>query len=298
MTRTRPRNIEEMIRVDEKFVTDESFRRGVSYQPEPSDVFISPYAKCGTTWMQQIVHGLRSGGSMDFDEITQVVPWLELAHDMGADVNAEQVARPRAFKSHLGWDDIPKGGRYVTVLRDPVDAMVSLYNFLSGWRFEAGAISLEDFADYYLGRPDSNNYWTHAASWWRQRDRADVLLVAFEHMKRDLPGVVARVAGFIGVPDDPVLRQHVTDQAGFDFMKAHGRQFDDHLLRAARDPACGLPPGGEATKVATGKVGQGKPLVTEVIRRKFDTRWQEVMTAEFGLASYETLLDTLAAKSG
>jgi len=34
--------------------------------------------KCGTTWMQQIVHGLRTRGSMDFNEITRVVPFLYL----------------------------------------------------------------------------------------------------------------------------------------------------------------------------------------------------------------------------
>jgi hypothetical protein len=32
----------------------ESMERGLAYQPQPSDLFISPYAKCGTTWVQQI----------------------------------------------------------------------------------------------------------------------------------------------------------------------------------------------------------------------------------------------------
>ncbi|MEL6992952.1 MAG: sulfotransferase domain-containing protein, partial [Pseudomonadota bacterium] len=54
------------------FMSDESLAIGLAYRPEPTDIFISPYSKCGTTWMQQIVHGLRSGGSMDFEEITQV----------------------------------------------------------------------------------------------------------------------------------------------------------------------------------------------------------------------------------
>ena len=89
------------------------------------------------------------------------------------------------------------------------------------------------------------------------------------------------------------MRELVTQRAGFAFMKEHGRQFDDHLLRAARDPACGLPPGGKATKVSTGQVGAGKPLVSDEIRAQFDARWQEVMTAEFGLASYADLLEAL-----
>ncbi len=46
----------------------ESTQHGVSYQAQPTDLFISPFAKCGTTWLQQIVHGLRTGGAMDFDD--------------------------------------------------------------------------------------------------------------------------------------------------------------------------------------------------------------------------------------
>ena len=107
-------------------------RRWDMVQIRPDDVFVVTPPKCGTTWMQQIVHGLRTGGSMDFVEVSAVVPWLELAHDMDIDVNADQVARPKAFKSHLRWDEIPKGGRYIVVLRDPVDAMVSLFKFLQG----------------------------------------------------------------------------------------------------------------------------------------------------------------------
>ena len=148
---TRPRTISEMRTCMDRFATEESVKRGLSYSPHVSDVFISPYSKCGTTWMQQIVHGLRSGGSMDFGEITEVTPWLELAYDLGMDLDAPQVARPHVFKSHLTWHEIPKGGRYIVVFRDPIDAMVSLYRFLDGWFFERGAISLSDFADYYLG---------------------------------------------------------------------------------------------------------------------------------------------------
>ena len=66
--------------------------------------------------------------------------------------------------------------------------------------------------------------------------------------------------------------------------------------RAYRDEACGLPPDGVATKVSTGRVGAGKPLVNKELRAKFDARWQEVMGAEFGLASYADLLKALDLK--
>ncbi len=273
------------------FMSDESLAIGLAYRPEPTDIFISPYSKCGTTWMQQIVHGLRSGGSMDFEEITQVVPWLEMAHDMGTDPAAEQVATPRAFKSHLRWDQVPKGGRYIVVLRDPVDAMVSLHRFMDGWLYERGSISIEEFAGYYLRR-GADGYWEHAASWWPQREREDVLLLTYEDMKADLAGVVDRVADHMGQGYDADRLALATRQAEFSFMKAHADQFNDNLLRRIRDPGMGLPP----TEV-TGKVSKGKTNaeVPQAVRDMLDRQWAETLGSRFGLASYRDMRDALAS---
>jgi hypothetical protein len=102
------------------FSTDEGWKRGLAYKPEPTDVFIVTPPKCGTTWMQQIVHGLRTRGSMDFDEISSVVPWINMAHDLGMDIYAPQVADPKAFKTHSTLDEVPKGGKYIAVDVIPV----------------------------------------------------------------------------------------------------------------------------------------------------------------------------------
>lgn len=56
---------------------------GRNFVPKPSDVFVVTYPKCGTTWMTQLVHALRSDGDLHFDEITQVAPWDILAYDCG-----------------------------------------------------------------------------------------------------------------------------------------------------------------------------------------------------------------------
>jgi multisubunit Na+/H+ antiporter MnhC subunit len=78
----------------------ESVRYGQAMVPRKSDVFVVTYPKCGTTWMTQLVHMLRTNGDMDFGEITEVVPWDILAYDCGQDLSVSQVAEPRAFKSH------------------------------------------------------------------------------------------------------------------------------------------------------------------------------------------------------
>ncbi len=52
-----------------KLETAEGRKRGTELKPNPTDVIIVTPPKCGTTWVQQIVHALRSNASMDFDEV-------------------------------------------------------------------------------------------------------------------------------------------------------------------------------------------------------------------------------------
>ena len=73
-------------------VSTEGYRAGLEFVPRLSDVIIAPYAKCGTTWLQQMVHSLRTGGDLDFDDISRVVPWIETAGDLGIDASQERFA--------------------------------------------------------------------------------------------------------------------------------------------------------------------------------------------------------------
>ena len=110
-----------------------------------TDVVISPFGKCGTTWLQQIAHTLRTRGDMAFDDISRVCPWIETSADLGLELDVEQRANPRVFKSHLDADRVPRGGRYIVSCRDPRDAVYSMYKFMEGWLLEPG------LAHKYLG---------------------------------------------------------------------------------------------------------------------------------------------------
>ncbi len=271
----------------------------LAFRPRPTDVLIATFPKCGTTWLQQIVHGLRTRGSMDFDEITLVAPWLELAQDLGIDPEAPQVAEPRAFKSHLSWHDVPKGGRYISMVRDPRDVLVSLYHFHEGWRFETGAIAMADYArNFFLAPERDRGYWKHVASWWPQRGREDVLMLAYESALADVAGTVRRIARFIGCPLDGALLDIVVRQSSIDFMKAHGSRFDDHVVREARNAAAGLPPGGSSSKVRSGRVGDHANTLPLDVREALDAIWREEMEARFGLATYQDMVAVLGPADG
>jgi len=283
----RPTSIQEMHERMQNFATDEGWQRGLDYKPAPTDVFIVTPPKCGTTWMQQIVHGLRTRGSMDFDEIGRVVPWINMAHDMGIDIFASQGANPKAFKTHTPLNEVPKGGKYIVVLRDPKDALVSHFHFFEEFFFEKGSIDLETFArEHYLPHQDVHR---HVLALWNQRNSETVLPLFFENMKTDLAGTIERVADFIGIELDDELKQIVLKQSDIKFMQRHKDQFEDHLIRKARSSAMQLPLDGQLNKVRNGQVGEAKEKVSDEIKAELDSIWQEKITAQIGLKSYDDL---------
>ena len=78
-----------------EMITEEGVSHGLSFEPRSNNVFVVTPPKCGTTWMQQILHQLRSGGDMSFDDISEEVLFLEFAHDLELDLNAEHKYQPR-----------------------------------------------------------------------------------------------------------------------------------------------------------------------------------------------------------
>jgi hypothetical protein len=283
----RPTSIKEMHERFENFATPEGWQHGLDYKPNPTDVFIVTPPKCGTTWMQQIVHGLRTRGSMDFDEISRVVPWINMAYDVGIDIYAPQVARPHAFKTHSKLDEVPKGGQYIVIVRDPCDALVSDFHFMEGMFFEEGTISLEEFArEEFIPSHDIHK---HIIAFWDRRHDGDVLPLCYENMKADLSRTIERVAGFMDTPLDAELREIVLRQSDIKFMQEHKDQFEDHIIRKARSAAMRLPLDGQLNKVRNGQVGESKEVVPDEIKKELEVLWHEQITPKTGLNSYEDL---------
>ena len=285
----RARSIEELQAKMARMITPQGKAYGDAFIARPDDIIVTTYAKAGTTWMQQIVHGLRTGGDMDFSEITEVVPWINLAGDLGLDLEGEQKANPRAFKSHENWDNTPHNCRYIYVVRDPIDSAVSFYNFMNGWFLEPGTVALDEFIEtFYLKRKPSHSYWEHLLSWWPQLNNPAALFLCYEDMQADLPGTVQTVARFMGVEDQNSI-SIATHQASFEFMKQHNRHFDDHLITDARNKDSGLPADAHTTKVNKGKVGGNRNLLSDTSRSILDQAWHETITAELGFADYAAL---------
>jgi Sulfotransferase domain len=257
-----------------------------AYRPRASDVVITPYGKCGTTWLQQTFHTLRTGGDMDFDDISRVVPWIETAGIVGLDLDAAQRAEPRGFKSHLAYDAIPKGAKYVVSFRDPKDALVSMYRFMEGWFFEPGALSIADFAPHWM---QGDSYWKHLIGWWAAREDPNVLVFTYEAMVADPAGHIRRLAAFCDLPLDDDLLALTLERSSIGYMLAHKDRFDDAMMRAASEARCNLPPGSDSAKVRKGGVGGHKAELPASLAAALDAKWAELAAPATGFADYAAL---------
>jgi hypothetical protein len=278
----------EMAEIQSRLFRPEQVGRAISgFRPRPSDVVISPFGKSGTTWLQQTFHTLRTRGDMDFDDISRVVPWIETSEVLGLDLDAPQRAEPRGFKSHLSYDAVPKGARYVVAFRDPKDVLVSMYRFMEGWFLEPGAVPIETFARGLLvPRPGGADYWSHLLSWWRVRDQANVLLFSYEQMSADPEGSARRLAVFCGLPLDEDLLALTLERTSLDFMLRHKDRFDDRLMREASEARCNLPPGSDSAKVRKGGVGGHRSELPADVCAAVDAIWRDRVTSETGFADY------------
>ena len=225
-----------------------------------------------------------NSGSCPRDTLGETSGRLEIDHE------APQRAAPRGFKSHLAWDEIPKGARYVVSLREPKDALVSLHRYMEGWVLEPGAVGVDEFAKIaFDAAAKGTGYWAHLLSWWGQRDNPDVLLLTYEHMIDDPETAVRRLAAFAGVALDDALLRLTLERSSFAYRLAHKDRFDEAMLREMSETRAGLPPGSDAVKVRQGGVDGHRDAIGPELSRRMDQMWAAAVTPITGHADYAAL---------
>jgi hypothetical protein len=280
----RARTLAEWGELRSRMFTAEDVPAGIrSYRPRPTDIVITPFGKCGTTWLQQTFHTLRTGGDMDFDDISRVVPWIETSKVLGLDLEAPQRAEPRGFKSHLAYDAVPKGAKYIVSFRDPKDALVSMFKFMEGWMLEPGAVPIEEFAAPWIKGGD---YFKHLLGWWNERDNSAVLTLTYEGMTADPTGTIRRVAAFCGLLLDEALLALTLERTSIGYMLQHKDRFDDLMMRQISEDRCNLPPGSDSAKVRRGGVGGYRAELPAEVAAAIEARWTELVAPATGFADY------------
>lgn len=247
------------------------------YKPGEHDVLICSYFKSGTTWTMQIAVQVAYRGRAEFEHIHDLVPWPELK-DKGrfavpVEDNAARDASPtglKIVKTHVSMPHVPfdERARYICVVRDPKDIVVSSYFFL------APAVapvmpSFQQWVDLFLSENTPFGSWAeHLSGCWDLRHRDNVLFLTYEEMLADVPGAVDRIAALMGVELMADERAAVIERAAFDYMKGIGRKFDPIGL----NPPWAANRGG--TMVRRGRSGGSDELLSLADRKRIDAYWQ------------------------
>ncbi|WP_095012548.1 sulfotransferase domain-containing protein [Tsuneonella mangrovi] len=262
------------------------------YAPQEGDVFISSWAKSGTTMMQQMFHQLRMGaatgrGDMDFDDISRMTPWEDSAMMCDFDMTVEQRAAPRGFKSHREYERLPAGMRYIVTLRDPHETYRSFHRFFEGYLLERGAMSLEDFFPLWmLGGPGGCDYFTHLLSWYARRNEPDTLLAPYHWAAKNRPAMIRRMADFLGIELTDELAAMVEAHTEREFMYAHKDKFNDKMMCDAMEQRLGI---SEFDSTKVHQVGSsGKDLPPSVVEQ-IDAMWAERVEPVTGHADFASL---------
>ena len=112
--------------------------------------------------------------------------------------------------------------KIINVIRNPRDVCVSYMNHLRIiYNYVGSFETLVDVFTRDLG-PARSPFFKHLLSFWnRRQDASNLLIVHYEEMKKDLPGVIRKVASFLDVTineeDIPRLCNHLS----FDEMKVN-----------------------------------------------------------------------------
>ena len=244
-----------------------------NFKARPTDVLITTAPKAGTTWMQQILHQLRSGGDENFRNIDDVVPWLEFPRPNLSLENRlqqlEDLQNPRVFKTHCTYAQTPgvDTARIILTFRDPRDCCVSFYHHLRDMTDEVREElqieipeSLNDYVERWL---DQASWYRNVNSWWPHRNQSNILLLKYENLVADLSSSMDQILDFLEWNIRPEQKEKTLELASFSWMKQNASRF---MLHRNGKPT--FKPGGFIRK---GKTGEGKEhLAPEMERRILD----------------------------
>ncbi|OWM62725.1 cytosolic sulfotransferase 5-like [Punica granatum] len=191
------------------------------FKPRPADVLLATAPKCGTTWLKGLIFSIinrtcYNASAKDHPLLTagvhECMPFLEVHLFTDLPIgDTEILSSPRLLSTHVPYAMLPEsargpnGCRIVHMWRNPRDAFVSFWHFVTGWRRKAQLSELslcEAFDLFSQGVSPYGPFWDQILGYWKasQEYPDKVLFLKYEDMKRDPKHLVKKLAEFLGQP--------------------------------------------------------------------------------------------------
>jgi len=259
------------------------------YTPTEHDVFVAVYPKSGNNWTMQIAQQIVNRGVEDYTHIHDVVAWphaplSELVIPLDKPVHEESPTKMRVIKTQLKHPATPynEHGRYIVVLRDPKDVVVSMYHFANGLIGNVVDVqfSLDALVNAILQERFPLCWAEHNASWWALKDKDNVQILTFPEMKQDLKGTVETLAKFMEVVLTIDEVDTITAHSEFPYMKENEQRFS---------PPWPTFRGESAKMLRSGKVGDAKKALTDEQRTALDEHYRQKLAKLGSNLPYDAL---------
>ncbi|MBF0287245.1 MAG: sulfotransferase domain-containing protein [SAR324 cluster bacterium] len=244
----------------------------LEFVPRPQDIFIVTYPRSGTTLMQMMLYQLSTGGKIDFSHINEVVPFFDrlLTYQIQSVQDLDNLPNPRIFKSHLSYQNVPKGPcRYIYIERNGKDVAVSYFHFhVSHLGFQG---TFDEFFDLFMkGRVMYGSWFRHIAEWQKHQDDPHVLYLKYEDLKKDLKTALYQIIDFCQLDVPQVHMPKIIRQCSFEFMKEHENKFD-HISGMVWEKGYQ-----KNAFIREGRIGSGTQLLTPAQIELFERTYSQI----------------------
>jgi hypothetical protein len=258
----------EGMRFTAKLYDPEVVRSALKYVARANDIFIVTAPRSGTTWMQTIVYALLNNGRAYDEDIDHYIarnPFLEMYGRQAV----EAMPRPGAIKTHVLFDHLSDhpNAKYICVIRNPKDVCVSFHRFVTSINGgEFNRIPFDRFFDGFLtGEIGHADYFDHLLSCWSHKNDANVLIILYEDMKKDIRSVINRIAIFLDIGVNRKLLERIVAVTSFDYLKKTG--YNEKMVRAHTVATFKI--------VRKGIVGDWRTVLSNEQSRLLDARFRE-----------------------
>ncbi|XP_039596295.1 sulfotransferase 2B1-like isoform X2 [Polypterus senegalus] len=255
--------------------TPESLQHAEEFNVREGDVFVATYPKSGTTWMQEILTLVTSGG--DFTPVLTLpnwdrVPWLE--EHRTKELKMSERPSPRTLSTHLHYHMMPKSfynskAKVIYVLRNPKDIYTSSYFYYQMATFLVDPGTPDEFLMKFLdGKVMFGSWFDHVKGWLSAKEQ--VLYISYEEMIADLKGSVSKVCTFLDKPLSEEVIEKIADHCTFKNMKQNKMSNYSLVPEEFMDQK-------KSTFLRKGISGDWKNVLTVAQAELFDSVYKEKM---------------------